>query len=263
MKKEQHMKINTEAKRLAAMVFAEKEVADQRAKLEELCNKYEAELAELTERERAAKDGNTDLSEKFEDLKTQKKELEGKLTVSESEKAELMKKIEDSEKAINDLKAVVSKMENEAKLQSRIKSLEEAGILSKGKAAERQLKRVKSMDDEAFAEWLDEQKTLKEEWIEQAKASNKPKDPVKEPAKDPVKDPDPKDSASENNDDDDEEDFDETVKNMSRADLIKAMRASAGLNLTSKKKATSDDLDPEYTKKLNSMWDEDEKKGKA
>ena len=266
MKKEQHMKINSEAKRLAALVFAEKETANQQAKLEETLNRYEAELMELSEKEKAARDGNTDLSEKFESLKTQKAELEDKLKVSDNEKAELTKQVAEFDKKIKELEGTISKMETEAKVHDRIKELEGAGLLLKGKAAERQLKRIKSMADEDFAEWLDEQKAFKAEVIEQAKAEFKTKDVDADKDKDKDDDADAKgkDQASDKDaDSDDNDDFDDTVKNMSKAELIKAMRASAGLNWTSTKKASSDDLDPAFAKKLSTMWDDEEKKDRS
>jgi chromosome segregation ATPase len=251
--KEQHKKINTEARRQAALVFSETDINEQKAKLEEIFAGYEATILDLTESETAAKESNEVLSVRHEELKEAKKVLESQITSFDQEKTDLETKLEEANERAKELEGKLASIENEIKLQSRVKELEEAGVLSKGKSAEKQLDKIKVMSDESFAEYVEEQKELRSELLEEAKAMLKRND-----ADTASTDAPDNDAASQDNTNDT---GDLEVAKMTKKELIEALRASAGLNLPSQNKSTeSYSASPDYVDKVNSMWDDPETK---
>jgi len=222
MKKEERQRIKTIAKQLVASVSAEEE-ASQKGKLEDLFSDYETTLAEVRASEQAATEDNLKLSEQIETLKAEKQELEDQLKEKdvemetlkasiETDKADLEAAVAEANKKVEVLQAKFDELEKAAMLQTRVKDLEEAGILAKGKAADKQLARITKMDEGEFKEYVAEFLSIREEWertVAEAAPSN----------------------AELDEEDNEEEDFEADLEdtNLSVAQLIKLKRASAAI----------------------------------
>jgi hypothetical protein len=275
MKTDERKKIKSDAKSKASEVLAQKDEAAMLAKTEELFNDVLIELAEAKAEKDKSVEDNSKLAEDLENLKSEKDELVTQKTELEAKAEELQQKLDKAEEKITDLEAKFESMKQEAALQARVAELEEAGLLSAGKAADKQKTRVKAMDDEAFAEYKSELLELKETWAtkdEEAKSKDKPKEEKKETPKGKAA---PKKEEEEEDADEDEdltaaaalaelaelEDIDETK--ISAAQLLKFKRAAAALNVASLAVAgfEGDDeligVDKGLLKEYDDMWAED------
>ena len=151
-KKEERQKIKATVKSTVASVLAEDETT-QKAKMEEVFDNYETVLAELRDAEVAANDKITDLTTQIDSLTADKEALETELQSTKDELAATKRSLEDVTNKSNDLEKKISEMEAEAAMQRRVKELEEAGLLSGGKSADRLKVRIKGMNDEEYAEF--------------------------------------------------------------------------------------------------------------
>ena len=152
MKIDERKKIKADAKAKVAEVLAQEDQPKMQAKLEELFNDILTELAAATVDKEKSIDDNTRLSDDLEALKTEKEGLATLKADFEQKALELQKKLEEADLKIKELEGSIVTMKQEAALQARIADLEEAGLLTEGKAAEKQKARIKAMDDEEFAE---------------------------------------------------------------------------------------------------------------
>ena len=151
-KKDERQKIKATVKSTVASVLAEDE-AIQKAKMEEVFTEYETTMSELRDAEVAASDRNTELTFQIESLTAEKEALESEI---ESLKEELVMTKSDLEASANktaELEERISDMETEAAMLRRVKELEEVGLLSSGKSADRLKIRIKGMSDDEYAEY--------------------------------------------------------------------------------------------------------------
>jgi phage repressor protein C with HTH and peptisase S24 domain len=277
MKTDERKKIKSDAKSKASEVLAQKDEAAMLAKTEELFNDVLIELAEAKAEKDKSVEDNTKLAEDLENLKSEKDELATQKADFEAKAVELQQKLEEADKKIKELEGQLESVKQEAALQARVAELEEAGLLSAGKAADKQKSRIKAMDDEAFAEYKSELLELKETWVkkeEEAKSNDKPKEEKKEDPK--GKKAAPKKEEEEEADEDEDltaaaalaelaelENIDDETK-ISAAQLLKIKKAAAALNVASlSMQAEIDDdeapigVDPGLLKEYDDMWSED------
>jgi hypothetical protein len=276
MKTDERKKIKSDAKSKASEVLAQKDEAAMLAKTEELFNDVLIELADAKAEKDKSVEDNTKLAEDLENLKSEKDELVTQRAELEAKAEELQQKLDKAEEKITDLEAKFESMRQEAALQSRVVELEEAGLLSAGKAADKQKSRIKAMDDEAFAEYKSELLELKETWVqkeEEAKSKDKPKEEKETPKGKAA----PKKVETEEEADEDEdltaaaalaelaelENIDDETK-ISAAQLLKIKKAAAALNVASLSMGgdVGDDevllgVDPDLKKEYDDMWAED------
>lgn len=151
-KKEERQKIKATVKSTVASILAEDE-ATQKAKMEEVFDTYETTLSELRDAEVAANDKITDLNSQIDSLAAEKEALETELQSTKDELAATKRSLEDVTTKSDALEQKISEMEAEAAMQRRVKELEEAGLLSSGKSADRMKVRIKGMNDEEYAEF--------------------------------------------------------------------------------------------------------------
>jgi len=168
MKVEERKKIKAEAKSKVSEVLAQEDQAKMQAKLDELFNDVLTELAEAKADKDKAVEDNTKLSETLETLKAERDLVERSKEDLEAKASELQKKLEDADEKISALEAEFDSMKQEAALRARLTILEEADLIHSGKAAEKQLSRVKSMDDDTFTEYVSELSELKATWVKKA-----------------------------------------------------------------------------------------------
>jgi hypothetical protein len=275
MKTDERKKIKSDAKSKASEVLAQKDEAAMLAKTEELFNDVLIELAEAKSEKDKSVEDNTKLTEDLETLKSEKDELVTQKAELETKAVELQQKLDEADKKLKDLEGKVESMKQEAALQARVAELEEAGLLSAGKAADKQKSRIKAMDDEAFTEYKSELLELKESWAattkkeeEEAKSKDKP-----EEKKDKKKAAPKKEEEDEADEDEDLtaaaalaelaelEDIDDETK-ISATQLLKLKKAAAALNVASLAAQDGDDtllgVDEDMLKEYDGMWaDED------
>jgi hypothetical protein len=248
MKREEQRDIRTKAKADAATVASQEDESKQRDKMIEIFSDYQMAVAAITESEEKATAANAELAEQIENLRSQKVELESviatlKTEVDElkvafqAEKDELVKSAEIATKEATDLKTKLDEMQKEAVVAKRVKDLEEAGLLLKGKPAEKQIARIKRMETDEFKDYVSELVILKEEWAVNASVSNTSVDDT--PAEAETDDPE----------------FDSA--NLSVAQIIKLKRASAALSAASRH--TTDTLDEngvstKLKTEIESLW---------
>jgi hypothetical protein len=163
-KKDERQKIKATVKSTVASVLAEDETT-QKVKMEEVFAEYETTLAELRDAEVAANEKNAELTTQIESLTAEKEALESEIISLKAEidsaKTDLVKATEKS----TELEQKINDMEKEAAMQRRVKELEEAGLLSSGKSADRLKSRIKGMDDEEYTEYKSELESLKADWL--------------------------------------------------------------------------------------------------
>ena len=180
------------------------------------------------------------------------------------------------------LEGEVEKMKQEAAVKARVAELEEAGLLSGSKLSDKRLARIKSMDDEEFAEYKSELEELKAEWSAGSDSdSDDDDDDKKSKAKDKKDKPKSKKSKDDETDED-ESDEDKAAKaalaelaefdnidesKITATELLRLKRAAAALNVASASLAfagSEDDdedpfgIDPNMKKAYDSMWDDEE-----
>jgi hypothetical protein len=168
MKIDERKKIKAEAKSKVSEVLAQEDQAKMQAKLDELFNDVLTELAEAKADKDKVVEDNTRLTETLENLKTERESLEKARVEVEATAEELQKKLAEADLKIASLEAEFDQMKKEAALRARVAELEEAGLLSSGKAADRLMQRIKDMDDTAFADYKTELVELKSAWAKQA-----------------------------------------------------------------------------------------------
>lgn len=168
MKQDERKKIKAEAKSKTAEVLAQEDQAKMQAKLDELFNDVLTELAESKADKDKVVEDNTRLTETLETLKSERDAIESARVELEAKAAELQKKLEAADQKIESLEAEFDKITKEAALRARVAELEEAGLMSSGKSADRMLSRIKEMDDTAFAEYKSELVELKSAWVKLA-----------------------------------------------------------------------------------------------
>ncbi len=168
-KKDERQKIKateSKVKSTVAAVLAEDE-AVQKVKMEEVFNEYEVTLADLRDAEVAATEKNAELAAQVESLTAEKEALETEIISLKDELVTVKTSLEEASKKSVDLEAKINDMEKEAAMQRRVKELEEAGLLSSGKSADRLKARIKGMDDEEYAEYKSELVSLREDWLKE------------------------------------------------------------------------------------------------
>lgn len=181
-KKEERQKIKATVKSTVASVLAEDETT-QKAKMEEVFDNYENTLAELRDAEVAANQKNADLTAQIESLTSEKEALESELQTTKDELAASKRTLEDVTKKSADLEKKITEMEAEAAMQRRVTELEEAGLLSSGKSADRLKARIKGMNDEEYAEFKADLELWKSDMMKDVPAPEKgAAEPVTEPA---------------------------------------------------------------------------------
>lgn len=181
-KKEERQKIKATVKSTIASVLAEDETT-QKAKMEEVFDNYETTLAELRDAEVAANQKNADLTAQIESLAAEKEALETELVSVKDELAASKRTLEDVTKKSSELEKKITEMEAEAAMQRRVKELEEAGLLSSGKSADRLKARIKGMSDEEYAEFKSDLELWKSDLMKDMPAPEKgAAEPVTEPA---------------------------------------------------------------------------------
>jgi hypothetical protein len=166
-KKDERQKIKateSKVKSTVAAVLAEEE-AVQKVKMEEVFNEYEVTLADLRDAEVAATEKNAELAAQVESLTAEKEALETEVMSLKDELATVRTSLEEATKKTADLESKINDMEKEAAMQRRVTELEEAGLLSSGKSADRLKARIKGMDDEEYAEYKSELVSLREDWL--------------------------------------------------------------------------------------------------
>jgi chromosome segregation ATPase len=147
-KEQQAMAEKTESIREEVeQVLAEKDAAAQiESKIADLTDKAEKLSEALSEKETA----NAELSDNLESLKTEKAEVDEKVVTLAEEKEELEAKAAKLESELDDIR-------REQAMATRKAKLEEAGILfTEGEKRDAQLEKVKAMEDEAFASYVQE-----------------------------------------------------------------------------------------------------------
>jgi len=237
--------IKLSAKSKVAEVLSQEDLAAQKAKIEELFVEMETDMAELKVAKEAATEGNDKLSQVVEDLKSEKKELEATVKTLNDEKDTLQKQLDESAKKLADIESKVTDMEKEAASQKRIKELEEAGVFS----GEKQISRVKNMDDEEFASYKEELLELRRSW----EAKTAPKDKPSEDNKTEGGDEGKKAKASVDNPEDDDDEVKLTKKTL--AEIMELRKTMASMNLP-----TNDAPDAEQVKEYANIWEEEEGK---
>jgi DNA repair exonuclease SbcCD ATPase subunit len=168
MKIDERKKIKAEAKSKVSEVLAQEDQAKMQAKLDELFNDVLTELAESKADKDKVVEDNTRLTETLENLKSERETLEKAKEELEVTAEDLQKKLEAADQKITSLEAEFDKITKEAALRARVTELEEAGLMSSGKAADRLMQRIKEMDDTAFADYKTELVELKSAWVKLA-----------------------------------------------------------------------------------------------
>lgn len=275
MKTDERKKIKSDAKSKASEVLAQKDEVTMMAKTEELFNDVLTELAEVKAEKDKSVEDNTKLTEDLENLKSEKDELATQKAELEAKAEELQQKLEAADERIKELEGHLESVKQEAALQARVAELEEAGLLSAGKAADKQKSRIKAMDDEAFAEYKSELLELRASWVkkeEEAKTSDKPKEEKKETPKGKAT---PKKEEEEEEADEDEDltaaaalaelaELDIDENKISASQLIRIKKAAAALNVASFGLQGSDDdeellgVDKEMLKSYEGMWSDED-----
>jgi hypothetical protein len=256
MKTDERKKIKADAKSKAAEVLAQEDQSKMQAKVEELFDDIMTELAMTkTDKDKATED-NTKLAQDLEDLKTEKEELETTKADLEAKAEELQTKLDDAEKKIADLEGRFESMKQEAALQARVTELEEAGLLSSGKAADKQKTRIKAMDDESFTEYKSELLELRESWAKKVEADKAEADKKSEEDKG-----DEGLTAAELAE---LEDIDETK--ITASQMLKLKKAAAALNVASLATDSSEEdvlgVSSALIKEYEQLWDVAEDGGK-
>jgi DNA repair exonuclease SbcCD ATPase subunit len=168
MKIDERKKIKAEAKSKVSEVLAQEDQAKMQAKLDELFNDVLTELAESKADKDKVVEDNTRLTETLENLKSERETLEKAKEELEVTAEDLQKKLEAADQKITSLEAEFDKITKEAALRARVTELEEAGLMSSGKAADKLMQRIKEMDDTAFADYKTELVELKSAWVKLA-----------------------------------------------------------------------------------------------
>jgi hypothetical protein len=171
-KKDERQKIKATVKSTVASVLAEDETT-QKVKMEEVFAEYETTLAELRDAEVAASEKNAELAAQVDSLVAEKEALESEITSLKDELAIAKRAVEDATKKSDELAKKINDMEKEAAMLRRVKELEEAGLLSSGKSADRLKARIKGMDDEEYAEYKSELVSLREDWLKEVPTPEK------------------------------------------------------------------------------------------
>lgn len=278
MKTDERKKLNATAKSKASEVMAQENEAKMRAKLEELFREtLEEKAAAEAEKDKSVED-NTKLTEDLENLKTEKEELATQKSELEAKADELQTKLDDADKKIEELEGAVEKMKQEAAVKARVAELEEAGLLAGSKLSDKRLARIKSMDDEEFAEYKSELVELKTEWSAGSDSDDDDKEKSKKSDDKKKTKKTKKVDESDSDDDDELSDEDKAAKaalaqlaelddideaKITATDLLKLKRAAAAFNVASLAVAGMDDdedafgIEPEMQSAYDSMWEEE------
>jgi hypothetical protein len=234
MKIDERKKIKAEAKSKVSEVLAQEDQAKMQAKLDELFNDVLTELAESKADKDKVVEDNTRLTETLENLKSERETLEKAKEELEVTAEDLQKKLEAADQKIISLEAEFDKITKEAALRARVTELEEAGLMSSGKAADKLMQRIKEMDDTAFADYKTELVELKSAWVKLA---------VEEAA-----------GAREEK----AEDLPDEETKKSTAASLKIKKATAAMNVTSSiDESAYITPDASLTKAYETMWNEE------
>jgi predicted RNase H-like nuclease (RuvC/YqgF family) len=244
MKKKDPKKIIASAKSKVAEILSSEDLANQKEKLNDLFLAAETELSELKDAEEAAVENNSKMAKSIDDLKAKNSDLESTVSSLTEEKKTLEAKLDEAVKQIEALVEKISDMEKETAAMKRVKELKDADLFVNDK----QIARVKNMDDEEFADFkallVDLRKSWEEKNTSTATDTSKPAAGDKEEGK-------PKESDSGDTSDSEDE---ESITKTDIASILKFKKELAGLNMTSKVVEPDDKMKAEYA----SMWEEEE-----
>jgi len=219
--------IKAAAKSQVAEILAVEDTAQHKALLEEAFEEAKTQITDLESALETATEEKDKLVDDIEALKAEKEELEKSASDTDSEKDDLKKALDEATKKIEELTKQIEDMEKDAAMNLRIGDLDKLGLLSKGKAADKQKAKVRDMSNEEYAEYKDELLELRAGWEESVK-TDKPTESDK-PTEDGSDDTDKTDDDADTAGVTDETDDGEEVK-ITAAKLRELRRASAALN---------------------------------
>ena len=260
MKNKERKSIKAAAKSQVAEIFAVEDTAQQKSLLEDAFEEAKTQITDLESALETASDEKNKLVDDIEALKAKNEELDKYKTEVEKEKSELEKSLAEATKQIEELTKKIDDMEKDAAMNLRSSELENLGLISKGKTAERQKAKIRNMSDEEYADYKSELLELRETWEQKTKDNG---DKGQATKSDDVK-PDNAGTDDDIVDDDKPENTDDTVddldtKTLTEAKINELKRVAASLN-----KASSGDnvdengVDLELKSKFDKMWEEEE-----
>lgn len=254
--------IKAAAKSQVAEILAVEDTAQHKALLEEAFEEAKTQINDLESALEQATEEKDKLVDDVEALKAEKEELENSTSKSDSEKDDLKKALDEANKQIEELTKKIEDMEKDAAMNLRIGDLDKLGLLSKGKAADKQKAKVRDMTEEEYADYKDELLELRKGWEESVKkdtpeeknTDNKPTETDSSGETDTTEDDVETAGEAEETDDGEE------VK-ITAAKLRELRRASAALNKPTE--GTNVDeygVDLDLKAKYGQLWESEEDK---
>ena len=241
-------KVKAEAKSTAASIMAAEQSKVQ-AMIEETLEEAKTQLMELQVANEKVMADNTKLSDQHSEVQAEKDALEAQLADIQKENETLKAELDEAKKEIDKLSSTIQNMEKEAAAATRLKELTELDLISAGKVADKQKKRIMSMSDEEFAEYKDELLSLRQEW--DAKKPQETKTEGAAPVADPVVTKKPEDADTET------EDLENEDPKVLASKIVRMRRAMAAVNIPSKDADLNEmGVDKNLVAKFTAMWED-------
>lgn len=156
-------KLRKDVEAVVAKIFSEQEEADIRKQTEKALGKSATTIEELTTALEAK-------NSEFEELEVKLSESEGKAKDLTTELEAAQEKIDDATKKSDDAEGALEEIKKDRAVETRVKELEEAGVISDNEA---QSTKVREMSDEDFTSYKDELVSVRKAVIAELSKSKK------------------------------------------------------------------------------------------
>jgi DNA repair exonuclease SbcCD ATPase subunit len=242
-------KVKAEAKSEAATIMAAEQTKVQ-SMIEETLEEAKTRLLNLEAENEKVMADNTKLSDQNAEVQAAKEELETQLADVQKQNEELKAELDKAKKEIDTLSSTISNMEKEAAVQTRLKELHELDLVSAGKVADKQKNRIKSMNDEEFAEYKDELLSLRQAWETKKSEETKTADAAQSTET-------PAAAAKPEDTEEDAEDLENEDPKALASKVVRMRRAMAAVNIPTKDTDLDEQgLDRKLVAKFAGMWED-------